>query len=193
MNTLPDSKTKSLRRRRPAPIELVSPLQLEECVYRLRNNLNVDDFKVFVDLEEQNCRKFTLHQYHGDHTIFYGEGTLRRWQGTSTRLEMDTIVAQSVFTRSILRLSGWLFFVAVWSTLFPLLSISMQPYTIALMCVLTFILIGVGYRQIAQRSRAAQYANIKQHLTALLSDQQERPAEIEVHEISRARQRHAGD
>jgi hypothetical protein len=122
---------------------------LEECVYRLRNQLDLTNFKVFVDLEEQNSRKFTLHQYRGDRVIFYGEGTLRRWQGTSTRLEIHTIVNHSVFARTILRLSGWLFFVAVWSILFPLLSTSIQPYSVILMFVSMLLLIGFVYRQMA--------------------------------------------
>jgi hypothetical protein len=74
---------------RSAPIDFISSLQLEECQQRLWG-FKRKEIKIRTDEPEADSSSFTVEWFRDKHMVAYGKGTLRRWQGTSTRVEIET-------------------------------------------------------------------------------------------------------
>jgi hypothetical protein len=81
------SKPKGLLRGRVFPMDFVSPLQLEECIYRVNNR--VRDYGISSEIKpdiETGDAEFVIAIYRGERVVSMAWGNMRRWEGVSTHV-----------------------------------------------------------------------------------------------------------
>jgi hypothetical protein len=82
------------RSKRVLEIDFVSPLQLEECVYRINTFRPVQpESGTYFKVEHENSDQVQVGLTHfGDKRKYVsGHATLRRWQGTETRVQASVV------------------------------------------------------------------------------------------------------
>ncbi len=85
---LDDNPKPKSRYRRSFSIDLVSPLQLEECIVRLKEaGRTTKPYIVFYPDRSDYFEQFTMTLYRGQLEAGRGIITLHRWEGTSTRIK----------------------------------------------------------------------------------------------------------
>jgi hypothetical protein len=90
---------------RPFTFEFVVPLQLEACIQRAKNNVSDSRLNSKIrGIGEVNRIVFQADFNLSATKEIHGQGTLQRWQGTSTRVQIDEIYidtdAKNFFNRA---------------------------------------------------------------------------------------------
>jgi hypothetical protein len=112
-------KEKPKRWRRRSRIDFVIPLQLEECLYRIQQTETTKKFFITASRKDDDTTSFMAWVKNGKNVAMSVDGTMRRWQGTSTRIEatgelhFDDLRPKVIW--GIWGISFVLFFLWVWS------------------------------------------------------------------------------
>lgn len=112
-------KEKPKRWRRRSRIDFVIPLQLEECLYRIQQSGRTEKFFASASRKDNDITTFTSWVMNGKNVAMSVNGTMRRWQGTSTRIEatgelhFDDLRAKVIW--GIWGIGFVLFFLWLWS------------------------------------------------------------------------------
>lgn len=85
-------------------VKFVSPLPLEECIYRLQT-LDTEDIQLQFKTKSIDSISFQAKLLERGVVRAEGVGTLRRWEGTLTRVDCDVQVREGVM-RWLLLLAG---------------------------------------------------------------------------------------
>lgn len=119
---------------REFPVTFVVDQQLEACVDAIGQNSNHYDveIKVLNHARQENSVAFSAVLFQDAKPIQRFRGTLRRWQGTTTKVEAQmSTIGEAV-------LPGWLTFVVVVNLVFPILYLMAQYQRMSIFSAMSF-------------------------------------------------------
>jgi hypothetical protein len=82
-----DLKEKTKHRTRQSPIDFVVPMQLEACVHVIEERKSRYPLYLNIPEHDRDGARFTGRLVASGEVVATARGTLRRWQGTSTRFQ----------------------------------------------------------------------------------------------------------